>query len=280
MTDFDALPPVEMAKKAEEIGEKKAGLSFSKTFILAIMAGLFIAIGGMFASTVQAGGESVPFGLLKFAAGIAFCVGLVLVVVGGGELFTSNNLLIFAYLSKKISISKYIRNLGIVYLGNFVGSIILVALIFFSKQYTMGHGGVGAVLLKTANSKCSLDFVQAILLGILCNIFVCLAVWLTYSGKTVTDKIISFILPISAFVAGGFEHSVANMFFLPLGWAIKIGAPAQFWTDIGKSAADFGSINWNNILVGNLLPVTIGNIIGGAIFIGGMYWLAYRKLSN
>jgi formate transporter FocA len=280
MTEFDALLPVEMAKKAEDIGEKKANMSFSKTALLAILAGIFISIGGIFATTVQAGGQDIPFGMMKIVAGLAFCVGLTLVVIGGAELFTSNNLLVFALFSKKIRLSKFLRNLVIVYTGNFVGSIILVLLIFYSKQYTFAHGGIGEVVLKTANAKCGIGFVEAILLGILCNIFVCLAVWLTYSARSVTDKIISFILPITAFVAAGFEHSVANMYVLPLGWLIKAGAPAQFWADIGKTSADYAAINWSNILVGNLLPVTIGNFIGGAMFVGVLYWIVYRKLAN
>lgn len=280
MSEFEALIPADMAKKAEDIGEKKANMSFSKTSLLAILAGAFIAMGGLFSTIVQVGGETIPYGVVKLLAGIAFCVGLALVVVGGAELFTGNTLLSMAFLSKRISFGKLIRNWTIVYFGNFLGSVIIAALVFSSGQFTQCHGQVGALALKIANTKCSLDFFQAILLGIMCNVFVCLAVWLTYACRSVADKIVVIILPIAAFVAAGFEHSVANMYFLPLGYMIKVGASTQFWTDIGKTAADFGAINWNNMLIGNLLPVTIGNIIGGAIFIGATYWLIYRKLGK
>jgi formate transporter FocA len=280
MTEFDAILPAEMAKKAEDVGEKKANMSFSKTALLAVLAGVFISIGGIFAITVQAGAENVPYGILKLITGVVFCVGLSLVVVGGAELFTGNNLLVFALSSKKIGVGKLLRNWGIVYLGNFVGSIIMALLIFASGQFLQGHGQVGAIALKIANAKTGLAFMPAMFLGILCNLFVCLAVWLTYSARSVTDKIVAIILPISAFVAAGFEHSVANMYFLPLGYFIKAGANPEFWTSIGKTAADFPNITWSNILVGNLLPVTIGNIIGGAIFVGMTYWLIYRKLEK
>ncbi|MBP7732676.1 MAG: formate transporter FocA [Caldisericia bacterium] len=280
MAEFEALPPAEMAKKAEDIGEKKANSSFSKTALLAMLAGAFIAMGSLFSTIVQVGGETAPYGIVKMLAGAVFSVGLALVVIGGAELFTGNTLLSMAFLSKRISLGKLLRNWTIVYFGNFLGAVIIAALIFGSGQFTQNHGQVGAMALKIANSKCSLDFFQAILLGIMCNVFVCLAVWLTYACKSVADKVVVIILPIAAFVAAGFEHSVANMYFLPLGYMIKVGASAQFWTDIGKTAADFGAINWSNILVGNLVPVTIGNIIGGGIFIGVTYWVIYRKLAR
>lgn len=278
MSEFEAIPPAEMAIKAEDIGVKKANMSFAKTALLAVFAGVFIAIGGNFSTIVQAGGEALPYGLLKFIAGIAFCVGLTLVAIGGAELFTGNILLFMAFMSKRISFGKVLRNWTIVYFGNLVGGLLFAGLIFVSSQYTQGHSQIGAVALKIANSKCSLDFFQALLMGILCNIYVCFAIWLLYACRTVTDKIVAIILPISAFVAGGYEHSVANMFFLPLGYLIKMGASAQFWTDIGKNASDYGAISLKNIILGNLIPVTLGNIIGGALFVGFIYWFVYRKL--
>lgn len=280
MSEFEALAPAEMAVKAEDIGQRKANMSFSKTALLAVLAGAFIAIGGNFSTIVQAGGEALPYGVLKFIAGISFCVGLALVAIGGAELFTGNILMTMAFMSKKISFGKVLRNWAIVYFGNFVGALIIAGLIFGSSQFMQSHGQVGMVALKIANTKCSLDFMQAFLMGILCNIYVCLAVWLLYACKTVADKVLAIILPITAFVAGGYEHSVANMFFLPLGYFIKIGANAKFWGDIGKSASDYGAISLKNILISNLVPVTLGNIVGGAIFVGLIYWFIYRKLKN
>ena len=280
MSEFDLLPPAEMTQKAEDIGVKKANSSFARTFVLGILGGAFIAIGGMFSTIVQAGGSSMPYGIVKFIAGIAFCVGLLLVVVAGAELFTGNCLLTVAYASKKISLWKMIRNWIIVYFGNFLGALIIVALVFFSGNYLACHGQVGELALKIANTKCGLDFVPALLLGILCNIFVCLAVWLTYAARSVTDKLMAILLPIAAFVAAGFEHSVANMYFIPLGLIIKNGAPATFWSDIGKTVADYSAIGFKNFFIGNLLPVTMGNIIGGGILIGLVYWYAYKKLEK
>lgn len=275
---FDALLPPAMAVKAEQVGLNKANIEAINTFLLAVLAGAFIALGAVFATTVTAGTAGVlPFGITKLLGGLVFCLGLILVVVAGAELFTGNNLIIMAWASGKVTTPQLLRNWVIVYAGNFVGSVATALLMFFSGQYAFGSGAVGLNVLNVAAAKASLGFVQAIVLGILCNALVCLAVWLTYSARTTTDKILAIVFPITAFVAAGFEHSVANMYFIPIGLLVKAGAPAEFWGQIGKTAADYGSLTWQGFLINNLIPVTLGNIIGGTILVGVIYWQIYSR---
>lgn len=275
---FDALLPAAMASKAVDIGVRKATLDWVSTFVLAMLAGAFIGLGALFATTVVAGAAgTLPFGVTRLLAGLVFSLGLILVIVGGAELFTGNTLIVMAWASWKVSTIKLLRNWLIVYLGNFVGAAATAALVFLSGQYSFGQGAIGAAALATASSKVGLGFGQAIVLGILCNGLVCLAIWLTYSAHSTTDRILAIVPPITAFVAAGFEHSIANMYFIPIGLLIKQWAPASFWTTIGKSADDYASLTWSHFLINNLLPVTIGNIIGGALLVGAVYWFLYLR---
>jgi formate/nitrite transporter len=274
---MDALLPQEMAEKAEAAGVRKAALSFLPLFSLAILAGAFIGLGAMFATTTAAAASTLPFGVVRLLIGLVFCLGLILVVVGGAELFTGNNLIIMAWASRKISTLALLRNWLIVYLGNFCGSLGTAFLVFLSKQYTGGGGSVGEAALNIAVGKANLGFVQAVALGVLCNSLVCLAIWLTYSARSVADKILAILFPISAFVAAGFEHSVANMYFIPYALLIKAFDPAF----VESKMIDLSSLTWGSFLIKNLLPVTIGNIIGGAVLVAAMYWLIFlrKKLS-
>jgi formate transporter FocA len=275
---LDALLPSEMAAKAEDIGAKKVGMSASSLLMLAILAGAFIALGAIFSTTVAAGASSaLPYGVTRLLAGFAFSLGLILVVVGGAELFTGNNLIIMAWASRKVSTAALLRNWGIVYLGNFAGALATALLMYLSGQYQFGNGSIGTAALATAQAKVRLDFIQAVVLGILCNGLVCLAVWLSYSCRSTADKILAIIPPITAFVAAGFEHSIANMYFIPIGLFIKAAATEPFWSHLGKTAADYPELTWSGFLVGNLLPVTLGNIIGGAVLVGAVYWLVYLR---
>ena len=278
---FDALLPPAMAAKAEQVGVNKANLEALNTFMLAVLAGAFIALGAVFATTVTAGAAGVlPYGITRLLGGLVFCLGLILVVVAGAELFTGNNLIVMAWASGKVTTGQLFRNWIIVYAGNFVGSIATALLMFLAGQYAFGSGAIGLNILNIADAKANLDFVQAIVLGILCNGLVCLAVWLTYSARTTTDKILAILFPITAFVAAGFEHSIANMYFIPIGLFVKGGAPAEFWSQIGKTAADYGNLTWQGFLINNLLPVTIGNIIGGTVLVGVIYWRIYLRRSQ
>jgi formate transporter len=271
---IDALLPAEMAARAEYIGVRKAETPALTTFILAILAGAFIALGAIFATTTAAGTAGMlPYGVAKLLTGFVFCLGLILVVVGGAELFTGNNLIVMAWASRKVSTAALLRNWGIVYLGNFVGSFGTVILVFLSKQYTFGGGAVGTAALGIANAKVGLAPIQAVALGILCNILVCLAVWLTFSARSTLDKIASIIFPITAFVAAGFEHSVANMYFVPMGLFIKNLDP-NFTSAL---SLNLDGLTWGGFLLNNLLPVTIGNIIGGSLFVAAVYWTIFLR---
>lgn len=280
LPSLDALLPAEMAKKAENVGVTKANLGPFRMFALAVLAGAFIAMGAVFMTIVTTGATGIlSYGVTRLLAGLAFCLGLILVVVAGAELFTGNNLIIMAWAGGKISTGKLWRNWIIVYLGNFAGSILTAYGMFLSGQYLFNKGAVGLNALNIAAAKTSLDFIPALVLGVFCNALVCLAVWLCMSARTTVDKIVAIIFPISAFVAAGFEHSVANIYFIPVGLFIKNGAPAEFWAAIGQTSADFASITWSNFLIANLLPVTLGNIIGGALMVGLVYWFIYLRPS-
>lgn len=274
---FDALLPPEMAARAEDVGVRKAQLDTVSLFALAVLAGAFISLGAIFATTVSAGTGNLPFGLVRLLAGLAFSLGLILVIIGGAELFTGNTLIVMAWASGKVSSRLVLRNWSIVYVGNLVGALGTAAVMFVSGQYSFGGGSVGLAALTIGNAKAGLEFVPAIALGMMCNALVCLAVWLTFSARTTTDRILAIVPPIAAFVAAGFEHSVANMYFIPEAIAIRGFAPVGFWTAIDRVPADFPNLTVQAFLVANLLPVTIGNVIGGAVMVGIVYWFVYLR---
>ncbi len=274
---IDALLPSEMARRAEYVGVSKAEAPKLKIFALSILAGAFISMGAVFATTVATGAAgTLTYGVTKLLVGFVFCLGLILVVVGGAELFTGNNLIVMAWASGKVSSRLLARNWVVVYVGNFFGSIGMAVLMFMSRQYAFDGGEVGKVALSIANGKVNLDFGQAIILGILCNILVCLAVWLTFSARSTIDKIAAIIFPVTAFVAAGFEHSIANMYFIPIGLLIKIFDP-NFTAGTGL---DLINLTWSTFFINNLLPVTIGNIIGGAVFVATLYWAIFLRQPN
>jgi formate transporter len=273
-TSIDALMPIEMAERAETTGVRKAALPFWKLFALSVLAGAFIALGAMFSTITAAGSSTLPYGVARMLIGLTFCIGLTLVIVGGAELFTGNILIVMAWASRKVSTRALLRNWLIVYLGNFVGSLGTATLIFFSKQYTFGDGSVGVSALKIAATKMNYGLLQAVVLGILCNGLVCLAIWLTYSARSTGDKILAIVFPITAFVAGSFEHSIANMYFLPYALFIKNFDPA-FVTSLADKAPNLSSLTWGAFFLKNLLPVTFGNIIGGAGLVALIYWFVY-----
>jgi formate/nitrite transporter len=278
MTDtarmFDALPPAEMARRAEVAGESKAALGAATMFALAVLAGAFIAMGAAFATTVTAGTSGMAYGVVRLLAGVAFSLGLILVIVAGAELFTGNTLMVMAWASRRISTLRMLRNWVIVYTGNMVGASAAVLLMVWARQYTFGKGAVGVQALTIGATKTDLGFGQAVALGILCNALVCIAVWLCFSARSTADRILAIIPPIAAFVASGFEHSVANMYFIPVALLIKRD---HAWLDSMSQVPDLQTLTWSNYLAGNLLPVTIGNLIGGTLLVGGVYWFIYLR---
>jgi formate/nitrite transporter len=270
---LDALLPSEIAERASTVGVKKAGMSVINIFMLAVLAGGFVAVGALFATVSAAGaGGILPYGLTRVIFGLVFCLGLILVIVAGAELFTGNMLITMAWASGKVSTSALLRNWVIVYAGNLVGSLVTAGLVFISGQYRFGDGVIGQAMLSIAAHKVEYGFVQAVALGILCNALVCIAVWLTLGAHTTTDKILAILFPITAFAAAGFEHSIANMYFIPMGLLISQFDPAF----AAASGIDLAHLTLSGFLT-NLIPVTIGNIIGGVVMVGGVYWFVYLR---
>jgi formate transporter len=241
-----------------------------------LVGGAFVAFGAIFSTTVSAGADGLPFGVAKLLSGTVFSVGLVMVVVAGAELFTGNNLIVMAWASGKVTTSSLLLNWLLTFVGNCAGAMATAGLMLCTTQYTFGSGAVGLAALTTANSKAALAFVPALALGIMCNALVCLAAWMCYSARTAVDRVALIILPVAAFAAAGFEHSIANAYFIPMGLLIKATAPDSFWLSIGKTAADFPALSWSGF-VGNLVPVAIGNIIGGALLVAAVYWFVYLR---
>jgi formate transporter len=263
---FDAYAPAEVAVRVRDVGVAKARAPLLTLIALAVLAGAFISLGALFYSisiTHGPGASTAHFGLSRVAGGIAFSLGLVLVVVGGAELFTGNNLLAMAWAAKRVTTAQVLRNWSWVYLGNLAGALGTALLVLAAGAHTLGDGSVGETLVRIARGKVSLDPMAAIARGILCNVLVCLAVWLCMAARGVADKIMAILFPISAFVACGFEHSVANMFFLPLGMVLAASSAA-------------GAIGFGEVLY-NLFYVTVGNILGGTLLVALVYWFVYLR---
>ncbi|MDT8310101.1 MAG: formate/nitrite family transporter [Methylophaga sp.] len=269
---IDAYSPAEVAKRVEQVSLSKCTNDPFRVLALAVLAGAFIALGAAFYTMVIHAPGMMPLGLLKWLGGLAFCLGLVLVVVAGAELFTGNNLLVMAFVDGKISGRQLLKNWLIVYFGNFVGALGILLLIALSGLWWQADGALAAKTVVIAESKVNLTFWEAFSRGVLCNLLVCLAIWLTMAGRSVTDKILAVILPISAFVALGFEHSVANMFFIPAGMLVS---DMHVWQGMGLSVTE--NLNISGFLLGNLLPVTLGNLVGGSILVGLFYWFIYLR---
>jgi len=268
----DAYVPAAMARRAEASAIRKANRDFISAFFLAVQAGSFIAFGAAF-FTFVVHDSSLGVGLTKLIGGMTFSLGLILVIIAGADLFTGDTLMIMACFSRKIRVRQMLRGWTFVFLGNLVGALSIVTLVYFSGHWTSGSGAVGAKALAIANHKVNLTFGQAFASGMLCNILVCLAIWLCYSSRSVTDKILSIIFPITAFVAMGFEHSIANMYFIPAGLLLKSNPD----TVALVSGIDLSHLTLSGFLFRNLLPVTIGNMVGGAFFVGTIYWILYLR---
>ncbi len=272
---IDAYSPSEMAQKVEKIGVSKAKNSLGKTFVLSFMAGVFIALGAEF-FTLVVHDSNMSLGLTKLIGGFTFCLGLILVIAAGAELFTGNSLIIMAYVQRKINLYELLYNWFWVYIGNFIGSLFIVLLVVLAGQYSLNNYFLGVKAVNIAISKVNLTFLEAFTRGILCNLLVALAVWLSFAGRSITDKIIGLLFPITAFVASGFEHCVANMYFIPAG--IIISKISKVKTIIESGGVNkLNLLTTKNFIFHNLIPVTLGNIIGGAVFVGIAYWFVYLR---
>jgi formate transporter len=265
--NLSAYSPAEIKEAIEKVGVKKTNLPFLASLMLAVIAGGSIGLGALY-YTVIVSDTGLSFAAARVMGGVAFSLGLAIVLVGGAELFTGNNLIVMAWASGHVSTKEMLRNWVVVYFGNLIGAVGLVVLVFLSHHLEMNGGRVGLSILSTAVAKIQPDAVTLFFKGVLCNLLVCLAVWLAYAGRSVTDKIVALVFPVSAFIAAGFEHCVANMYFLPLAWLM---------VRTGNVPADFdASVITMTGITHNLVPVTLGNIVGGAGLVGAMYWMIYR----
>ncbi len=272
---LDALLPPEMARRAEELGVKKVAMDTVTTLVLAVLAGGFIAFGAVFSTVALSAAPGVPGGAIRALAGVVFSLGLILVVVGGAELFTGNTLAVMAWAGGRVGTGALLRHWGLVYAGNFVGALSIALAACLGGTYQTGAGAFGLTAVRLAAAKVGLDFWPAVTLGILCNVLVCLAVWLSYSARTTADRILAIVPPIAAFVAAGFEHSVANMYFIPIGLFIAALDPG--FIEAHALQAPAATLTWTALLVRNLVPVTLGNVIGGTLLVGAVYWFIYLR---
>jgi formate transporter len=270
------LPP-EIAAKAEADGIAKAKQDAFTLITLGVLGGAFIAFGAIFSNLSLAGSaDVVPFGLARVVAGLVFGVGFSLVLLAGAQIFTGDVLMVMAWASHRLSTVHVMRAWCLVWFGNLVGSLSIAALAFLAGHHQFGGGLVGLNALQTAATKASYSFEKALLLGILCNVLVCLAVWVSLSTRLPAHRAMLTMLPIAAFAAAGFEHIVANMYFIPFGLLIKSQAAPEFWQAIHSSPGSFGPLSFAG-LVKNLAAVTIGNFVGGAVLVAGAYWLLYLR---
>lgn len=272
----DALSPAEMTRVAENAGLYKASKPIAQTFFSAITAGVFISIAFLFYITVTTGSNGLPYGMYRLVGGICFSLGLMLVVFCGADLFTSTILTCIPKATKRIGWGQMLLNWLNVYLGNLAGALFFVTLVWFSALHLTANGMWGLNVLNVADHKMHHTFIEAVCLGILANLMVCLAVWMNYAGRSLTDRMLIMILPVAMFVASGFEHSIANMFMIPMGIVIKNFATPEFWQLTGVEAEQFANLTIGHFVKDNLIPVTIGNIIGG-LMVGMTYWAMHLR---
>ncbi|MDV5167442.1 formate transporter FocA [Photobacterium rosenbergii] len=269
--------PMEMMAEAEKFALSKAKKTSSMTLGLAMMAGAFIGLAFVFYITVTTGSASAGWGLSRLVGGMVFSMGLILIVLCGGELFTSSVLSSISWANRQITLKKMLSLWGKVYIGNFFGAMFMLMLITGGGLFLLNHGQWGLNALNIAQHKLHHTPIQAFTLGVLCNLLVCLAIWMTFSSANALTKAVLMILPVSMFVSSGFEHSVANMFMVPLGIVIQHFAPEQFWQMVGADPQQYSDLNINNFLFANLIPVTLGNIVGGAVLVGLANWCIFRR---
>ena len=267
--------PKEVAANVVEISEEKCALRILPMLVLGMLAGVYIGFGAELCTIVTHDlSKNLGIGFARFMGGSVFSIGLMLVVIGGAELFTGNCLIITGVFTGKVMIKRMLRNWFFVYVANFAGSMLLVVIVYYSGVWKIGNLGVGAEAITIAAGKVSLSFLEAFCRGIGCNWLVCLAVWMAIAGRDLVSKIFGIYFPTMAFVASGFEHSIANMYFVPMGLFLK-GEVAV--VDAAGLSVNISGLTWSRFIIGNLVPVTLGNIVGGAFFVGGVYYLVYLR---
>jgi formate/nitrite transporter len=273
-SQVDLLLPVDIARACEAVGERKVRMDKVRMAVLGGLAGAFISLGAML-FTVTMTATPLGFGPARLLGGLAFSLGLVLVICAGAELFTGNTLAVMAWASRRVSTRELLAALGIVYAANFAGALLTVGLMYATRQWDLGGAQIGATALAIAASKVNLGFGQAVALGVMCNVLVALAVWLSLGVRSLGAKVVAIVFPITAFVAAGFEHSIANMYFIPMGLLLKENETVRAVST--TDPAQLANLTWPGFLLHNLLPVTIGNVIGGAVLVGAVYWFIYLR---
>lgn len=269
------LPP-EMAIACETAGAAKAARDWPTLLVLGVLAGAFIALGAMFMTVVLTGSADLPWGVARLLGGLVFSLGLILVIVGGAELFTGDSLMVLAWASRRIGLGALTRTWALVYVGNIVGAVGTAALVFLAAQHGFAGGSVGRTALTIAAAKAALPTVQLFFLAVLCNVLVCLAVWMSFGAQTAAGKVMVIVPPVTAFVAAGFEHSIANLYLLPYALAIKAWAGPEFWIAIGQDATAYPALTAANA-VHNIVVATAGNLVGGSLMVGAVYWFLYLR---
>ncbi len=278
--ELNYLSPKEITTATIAAGVKKSKLSIAKMLVLGFLAGAFIAFAaeGSNVAAYNLWTSPASYGLGKALAGTIFGTGLMLVLIAGGELFTGNTLITLGLLDGKVKLGDMFKNWFFVYLGNFLGSLLIAFLIVQSGQLGASGNVLAAMTIKIAAYKVGLSFTKAFILGILCNWLVCLAVWMAYGAKDITGKILAIFFPIWLFITSGFEHSIANMYYIPAGILAKANANYSAAAEqLGVTAEKLAHLNWSTFVVDNLVPVTLGNIVGGALFVAGVYWFVYAR---
>lgn len=273
---IDALLPPEIALACEAAGAVKAKRDAMALFVLGVLAGAFIALGAIFMTVVLTGAGDLPWGVARLLGGLVFSLGLILVIVGGAELFTGDALMIMACASRRISLAALLRAWALVYAGNICGAVGTAALMVLAGSHEFGGGAVGETALAIANGKAALPTVRLFFLAVLCNVLVCLAVWMSFGARGVAGKVMVIVPPVAAFVAAGFEHSIANLYLLPYGLALKAWAGAEFWAATGHDASAFAALTVGNALH-NIAVSTVGNLVGGSLLVGAVYWFVFLR---
>jgi formate/nitrite transporter len=272
----DFAPPPDIALACEAAGRAKAQRDALTLLVMGLLAGAFIAFGANFMTVVLTGAADLPWGVARLLAGLVFSLGLILVIVGGAELFTGDALMVVAWAGRKIKLRALLRAWLLVYIGNIAGAIGTAVLVFLAGQHGFDNGAVGRTALRIAAAKASLPTVELFFLAVLCNVLVCLAVWMSFGARNAADKVLVIVPPITAFVAAGFEHSIANLYFLPLGLFIKAWAGPEFWRLIGENALAYDALSVS-ASVHNIGVSTIGNLVGGSLMVGAVYWFIYLR---
>ncbi len=273
---IDALMPPDMALACEAAGVAKASRDAATLLALGVLAGAFIAFGAIFMTVVLTDSGALPWGVARLLAGLVFSLGLILVVAGGAELFTGDSLMVVAWASRRITLAALLRAWGLVYAGNIVGALGTAVLVLLSGQHGFAGGGMAKTALTVATTKAALPTVQLFFLAVLCNVLVCLAVWMSFGARSTTDRVLVIVPPIAAFVAAGFEHSIANLYLLPYALALKAWGGAELWQAIGAGPESFAALTVGATLH-NIAVATAGNLVGGSLMVGAVYWFVYLR---